>query len=152
MAAFEVEIVVRTENVARHHRGELTAMLFVVRFVHHVNQAFGVAVAEVGRMRWTIVDLKLNHQCGKLRQIDVPWSHQWDTGFCLGICRWTSKIPPFGHQFHGSLVAHCHSCAGSSSVMYNFQFVFIYFIVCLPESLSCGSCCGTIRRPLRPNV
>ncbi len=53
----DVEVVKRTEHVRRNDWSEVAAVLFVVSSVLDVDEALGVAVAEVGRVRWTVVDL-----------------------------------------------------------------------------------------------
>lgn len=45
---FEVEVVVRTEDVGGDDRGELAAVLLVVTLVHHVDHTLGVGVTVVG--------------------------------------------------------------------------------------------------------
>lgn len=55
----EVVVVVGAENVARDHGREETAVLLVVRLVHHVDHAFGVAVAEIRWVRGPVVDLQV---------------------------------------------------------------------------------------------
>jgi hypothetical protein len=55
----EVVIIVGAENVAGDHRREETAVLLMVRLVHHVDHAFGVAVAEIRRVRGPVMDLQV---------------------------------------------------------------------------------------------
>ena len=57
VAVLHVEVVVRPEHVGRDDGGEAAAVLLVVGPVLHVHQTLGVAVAEVGRVRRTVVDL-----------------------------------------------------------------------------------------------
>lgn len=57
MAAVGVEIVVRTEHIARNDRGEQAAVLLCVGVIGHVNHALGIAVAVVWRVRRTVMYL-----------------------------------------------------------------------------------------------
>lgn len=57
MAGRQFEIVVRPIDVARHDRRENVLMLVVVCTVCNVNQPLCIAIAEIGVMRWSIVNL-----------------------------------------------------------------------------------------------
>lgn len=52
------KIIVRSEDIARNDGCEEIAVLLEVRSICDVNQSLGIAVAEVGRMRRSVVDLK----------------------------------------------------------------------------------------------
>lgn len=57
VAAAHREVVVRPEDVTRHDRCEHVAVALVVGPIRDVDQALGVAVAEIRRMRWPVMDL-----------------------------------------------------------------------------------------------
>ena len=73
---FEVEVVVRTEDVGWDDRGKLAAVLLVVTLVHNVDHTLGVGVTVVGGVWGTLIideDEKNGsdtHHCG-------PWFHRW---------------------------------------------------------------------------
>lgn len=56
MRVLEVVVVVRTEDVGRHDRGEVAAVLFVVGTVGNVDHTLSVGVPKVGVVRGTVVD------------------------------------------------------------------------------------------------
>ena len=58
VAILHVEVVVGSEHVGRYDGREAAAVLLVVGPVLHVHQSLGVAVAEVGRVRRTVVNLE----------------------------------------------------------------------------------------------
>lgn len=57
MAGRQFEIIVRPIDVARYDRCENVLILVVIRTICNVNQAFCMAIAEIGVMWWSIVNL-----------------------------------------------------------------------------------------------
>ena len=55
MAILEVEVVMRSVNVTRYHRGELASVLLRVSPIHYVDHSLGVAVPKVGVVRGAVV-------------------------------------------------------------------------------------------------
>ena len=55
VAILKVEVVMRSVNVTRYHRGELASVLLRVTPIHHVDHSLGVAVPKVGVVRRAVV-------------------------------------------------------------------------------------------------
>ena len=70
MPLLDREVVVRPEDVGRHHRGPLAAVLLRVASVLHVDHPLRVGVALVGLVRRSVVDHRLVDR--------IP--ERWDTG------------------------------------------------------------------------
>lgn len=54
----QIKIVVWSEDIAGHHRSELTAVLFIIGSVVDIDQSLGVAVTEIGGVRGAVVYLR----------------------------------------------------------------------------------------------
>ena len=66
MSILQGELVMWTEDITGYNRREPTAVLYVVRPVHHVNHPLGVGIAKVGIMGRTIVYLYSVQDLGQL--------------------------------------------------------------------------------------